>query len=87
MANVLLGLDAGSGKILWQQRFSNGPTPPAMKTATPMVTRGQVYEGSPVSGEFGAFDLKSGHRLWKVALGAQVRAGAALANGMLYVPF
>jgi polyvinyl alcohol dehydrogenase (cytochrome) len=86
-ANVLLAFDAETGKIAWQQRFANGPMPPAMKTATPMIAEGKVFEGSPVAGDYGAFDLMTGHELWKVDLGAQIRAGGALANGIVYVPY
>ncbi|MEJ2007685.1 MAG: PQQ-binding-like beta-propeller repeat protein [Acidobacteriota bacterium] len=87
VANVLMALDASTGKIVWQHRFEKGPVPPAMKTATPMIAGGKVFEGSPVTGNYYAFDLKSGRELWKVHLGAQIRAGGALANGVVYVPY
>lgn len=87
VANVLLALDARSGKIVWKKRFANGPIPPAMKTATPMIVAGKVLEGSPVTGNYYAFDLKTGHELWMVRLGAQIRAGAAVANGIAYIPY
>ncbi len=87
VANVLLALDAATGKIAWQHRFDKGPVPPAMKTATPMIADGKVFGGSPVTGNYYAFDLKSGRELWKVHLGAQIRAGGALANGIVYVPY
>ncbi len=87
VANVLLALDANSGRIVWQRRFGSGTVPPAMKTATPMIAGGIVFEGSPVTGDFYAVDLKSGGLLWTVHLGAQIRAGAALADGVLYVPY
>lgn len=87
VANVLLAMDGKTGKILWQRRMNNGPTPPAMKTATPMIEDGVVYEGSPVSGDYHAFDLKTGRELWKVQLGSQIRAGAAVVNGVAYVPY
>jgi outer membrane protein assembly factor BamB len=87
VANVLLALNADNGKTVWQRRFAKGPVPPAMKTATPVIAEGKVFEGSPVTGDYYAFDLKSGRELWKVHLGAQIRAGAALAGGVLYVPY
>ena len=87
VANVLLALDAETGKIVWQHRFAKGATPPAMKTATPMIANGTVFEGSPVTGNYYAFDLKSGRKLWRVHLGAQIRAGGAVANGVVYVPY
>jgi len=87
VANVLLALDAKTGKIVWQHRFEKGPVPPAMKTATPMIANGKVFEGSPVTGNYYAFDLRSGQEIWKVYLGAQIRAGGALANGIVYVPY
>jgi len=87
VANVLLALDADTGKIVWQHRFADGGVPPAMKTATPMIAEGKVFEGSPVNGSYYAFDLKTGHELWKVHLGAQIRAGGALSSGIVYVPY
>ena len=87
VANVLLALDAKTGKLLWQQRMSNGPVPPAMKTATPIIAAGVVYEGSPVSGNYHAFDLKTGKKLWTVHLGSQIRAGAAVLDGVAYLPY
>lgn len=87
VANVLLAMDATTGKLLWQQRMSNGPVPPAMKTATPVIDAGVVYEGSPVSGNYHAFDLKTGKKLWTVHLGSQIRAGAAILDGVAYIPY
>lgn len=87
VANVLLALDAKTGKLLWQTRMNNGPVPPAMKTATPMIANGVVYEGSPVTGNYHAFDLKTGRKLWTVHLGSQIRAGAAVLDGVAYIPF
>lgn len=87
VANVLLGLDAKTGKIQWQNRFPNGPVPPAMKTATPIIVDGVVYEGSPVSGEYYAINLADGKQLWKLPIGSQIRAGAAVDNGIAYLPY
>ncbi len=87
VANVLLGLDAANGNVIWKKRLGSGPVPPAMKTATPMIAFGKVFEGSPVTGDYYAFNLRNGRELWKTHLGAQIRAGAALADGILYVPY
>lgn len=87
VANVLLALDADTGKIIWQKRFPDGPVPPAMKTATPVIVDGVVYEGSPVSGEYYALNLKDGTQLWNLHIGSQIRAGAAVQNGIAYLPY
>jgi outer membrane protein assembly factor BamB len=87
VANVLLALDAKSGDILWQKRFPNGPVPPAMKTATAVIVDGVVYEGSPVSGDYYGIDLKTGRELWTLHLGSQIRAGAAVQDGIAYLPY
>ncbi len=87
VANVLLAIDATDGHILWQARFPDGPVPPAMKTATPVIVDGVVYEGSPVSGDYYALDLKTGHQRWKLHLGSQIRAGAAILDGVAYLPY
>lgn len=87
VANVLLALDAKTGHILWQKRFPNGKVPPAMKTATPIIVGGVVYEGSPVSGDYFGIDIKTGRELWKLHLGSQIRAGAAVLDGIAYLPY
>ncbi len=87
VANVLLALDAKSGNVIWTKRFAKGQIPPAMKTATPVISDGVVYEGSPVSGDYSAIDLKSGKELWSIHLGSQIRAGAAIQNGIAYIPY
>jgi outer membrane protein assembly factor BamB len=87
VANVLLAFDGMTGRILWQQRMGDGASPPAMKTATPMIDGDTVYEGSPASGNYHAFDLKTGRKLWSVHLGSQIRAGAAILDGIAYVPY
>ena len=58
VANVLLAFDGKSGNILWQHRMANEPVPPAMRTATPIIDGDVVYEGSPVSGNYHAFDMR-----------------------------
>lgn len=87
VANVVLAMDAKTGKVVWKRRLENGPTPPAMKTATPMIADGKVFEGSPVSGRYYCFDLRTGKELWNVPLGAQIRAGEAVVNGIAYVSY
>lgn len=87
VANVLLALDAQTGKILWQKRFPDGKVPPAMKTATPIIVDGVIYEGSPVSGDYFGIALKTGRELWKLHLGSQIRAGAAVRDGIAYLPY
>jgi outer membrane protein assembly factor BamB len=87
VANVLLALDAKTGNILWQKRFADGPVPPAMKTATPIIVNGVIYEGSPVSGDYYGIDLKTGRELWTLHLGSQIRAGAAVLDGIAYLPY
>lgn len=87
VANVVLGFDAKTGRMLWKNHLASGPIPPAMKTATPMIAGGKVFEGSPVSGDYYSFELKSGKLIWQTHLGAEIRAGAAIANGIAYVPY
>ncbi len=87
VANVLLAMDARTGKFLWRYRTQNGPVPPSMKTATPTIVNGVVYEGSPVTGDYFAVDLKTGAKLWQTHLGSQIRAGAAIQDGVAYLPY
>lgn len=87
VANILVAFDAKDGHVLWQDRFPDGPIPPAMKTATPVIVDGVVYEGSPVSGDYFGVDLKTGRQLWSLHLGSQMRAGAAIADGVAYLPY
>jgi polyvinyl alcohol dehydrogenase (cytochrome) len=87
VANVVLGLNAQTGQVLWKKQLASGPTPPTMKTATPMIADGRVFEGSPVSGDYYSFDLKTGRTLWRTHLGAEIRAGAAVEKGIAYIPY
>lgn len=87
VANVLLALNAKNGAILWRKRFADGKVPPAMKTATPIIVNGVIYEGSPVSGDYYALDLKTGHQRWELHVGSQIRAGAAVSAGIAYLPY
>jgi outer membrane protein assembly factor BamB len=87
VSNAILALDAQSGRILWQKRLADGPIPPQMETATPLIADGVVYAGSPVSGEYLAVELKTGRELWRINLGSPVRSAGAVMKGIAYVAY
>jgi outer membrane protein assembly factor BamB len=85
--NSIYALDRTTGMELWAYH----PEGEAMPTPVDIegflyVGTGVVYEGSPVSGDFYAFDLKTGKQSWVLHLGSQIRSGAAILNGAAYLP-
>jgi outer membrane protein assembly factor BamB len=87
VSNLLLALDAQSGRMLWQKRLADGPIPPQMETATPLIVDGVVYAGSPVSGEYLAVELKTGRELWRINMGSPIRSAGAVLKGIAYVAY
>ena len=76
------GLDAATGKILWQ---TPDPTPGAIDTGYVSTANGVVYAGSLGSdGWFYAMDAATGAILWSYKSGGSVAAGAAIVDGTVY---
>jgi polyvinyl alcohol dehydrogenase (cytochrome) len=73
------GLDAGSGKILWQTPDPAG----AIDTGSVSVANGVVYAGS-YSGQMYAIDAKTGAVLWSFSSGGSVIDGPSIVDGVVY---
>jgi polyvinyl alcohol dehydrogenase (cytochrome) len=74
------GLDAGTGKLLWQ---TADPTSGSIDIGAMSVANGVVYAGS-TSGTMYALDALSGKILWSFASGGSVADGPSIVNGVVY---
>ena len=66
----LIALDARSGKPLWQTQTIDDTSQPYVITGAPRVARGLVFIGNSgadlgVRGYVGAYDVRSGKRVWR----------------------
>jgi outer membrane protein assembly factor BamB len=86
LENVLVAIEAKTGAIRWQQRLGPGGSFPGMKVAVATVVEGTVYAASPVSQRYFAFDLQSGQVRWATEIGGRSRSGAAIKDGIAYLP-
>jgi outer membrane protein assembly factor BamB len=79
----LWALDAATGAVVWSA--------PAASGWGPVVANGVVYASS-LSGEWDAFDERTGSLLWSVTVGSGGCSGSCanavpvVANGILYLP-
>ncbi len=74
------GLDAKTGKILWQIA---DPTAGSIDTGAASVANGVVFVGS-YSGMMYALDAKTGAILWNFASGGTVVDGPSIVDGVIY---
>lgn len=65
---TVLGVDAGTGKVLWKTLLGEGVSPPAYKASVSMVRHGVIYVSSPVTNTLYAIDGKTGHITWSSAI-------------------
>ena len=86
VASMELGLDARSGRVLWDTRLGEGQVPPRNKDAVPMVARGVIYTGSPVTATAYAIDLHSGRVLWHTPLKVKLKAAPSVSGAHVFFP-
>ncbi len=84
--SVEIGLNAQTGKMLWETTLGAGKVPPRNKDAVPMVAGGVVYTGSPVTASAYALDLKTGKMLWHTPLKVKMKAAPSVAGKDLLYP-
>jgi polyvinyl alcohol dehydrogenase (cytochrome) len=80
-SGVWSGLDAATGKMLWETRPPDGGS-----TSGPVTTANGVVFGCSLDpeGHMYALDAASGHVLWSFASGGSCLSGAAISNGTVY---
>lgn len=80
-AGVWSGLDAATGRLLWQVTPSAGGS-----TSGPVTTANGVVYGCSLDplGHMYALDAATGAELWRFASGGSCLSGAAIADGMLF---
>lgn len=84
--SIEIGLDAKTGKTLWQTTLGVGKVPPRNKDGVPMIAGGVVYTGSPVTATAYALELKTGKVLWHTALKVKMKAAPSVAGKHLLYP-
>ena len=77
----LSAVDPNTGKIVWQDKFSDPMVGGVMTTAGNLVFAGEM------TGDFDAFDAKTGKKLWHFGLGSGVNAPpiSYSVNGKQYI--
>src|SRR5699024_6314424 len=60
----LYGFNAENGDIEWEKSLREGPMIPNNKSGAPMIYKGTVFVGSPITKSFYAFDASNGNKLW-----------------------
>lgn len=86
LENVLVAMESKTGAIRWQQRLGTGESFPGMKVAVATVAGDAVYAASPVSRRYFAFERSTGIVRWTTDLGGRSRSGAAIMDGVAYLP-
>lgn len=85
-ASMELGLDARTGRVLWDTRLGEGRVPPRNKDAVPMIAHGVIYSGSPVTASAYALDLHSGRVLWHTPLKVKMKAAPSVFGSHVLFP-
>ena len=80
-----LGVNVHNGKIIWSTILGSGKIPPRNKDAVPMIHRGIIYTGSPVTKKGYAINLKTGYILWSKKL-IRMKAAPVILGYKVYFP-
>ncbi|MHB8252312.1 MAG: outer membrane protein assembly factor BamB family protein [Acidiferrobacter sp.] len=84
--SVEIGLNAKTGKTLWETTLGVGKVPPRNKDAVPMIVDGVVYTGSPVTATAYAVSLKTGKVLWHTPLKVKMKAAPSVSGAHVFYP-
>lgn len=84
MRSEVFAMDAKTGKILWQTKFSRAAVPPAYKAGVAMIHDGVVYLGSPNLSTFFALSETTGKILWRFKITGAGPAGAGRGGATYY---
>jgi outer membrane protein assembly factor BamB len=80
-----LGVNVHNGKIIWSAILGSGKIPPRNKDAVPMIHKGIIYTGSPVTKKGYAINLKTGHILWSKKL-IRMKSAPVILGYKVYFP-
>ncbi len=80
-----IALNARNGHIIWKKILGSGTVPPRNKDAVPMIHKGIIYTGSPVTKKAYAINLKTGKILWSKKL-IRMKAAPVLLGYKVYFP-
>lgn len=78
-------LDAASGALLWNTKFSDtGTLPQGNESAIPLVSGGTAFLGSAVAPVMNAVDAATGKVRWRLTVRGPVKDGPVEKDGSLY---
>ncbi|MBF6570043.1 MAG: PQQ-binding-like beta-propeller repeat protein [Candidatus Binataceae bacterium] len=83
-ANLLVAMDAATGRIAWQVVLGKGPAPGGFATATPAIVEGIIYVSSIVGHATHALSLTDGRPLWNTSV-KKAGAGLVVDDKIVYV--
>ncbi len=64
LTTLVRAFDARNGRILWTDDMGRGPKVPAFKGGVPMIHGNTAYVGSPVTSDYEAINIHTGHVNW-----------------------
>jgi outer membrane protein assembly factor BamB len=80
-----IALNVKNGRILWTTILGSGAVPPRNKDAVPMIHKGIIYTGSPVTKKAYAVNLKTGKILWSKKI-IRMKAAPVILGYKVYFP-
>ena len=78
------GVDATTGKRLWDHALETGTRPLRNLAAIPLVVGHTVYFGSSIAPYVHALDTRTGRLRWRARVRGTVKSGIAEKSGILY---
>ncbi len=84
MGDVLRSIDAKTGEVLWEKKYSYEDDNVGGRPLTPpSVVNGKLFIGS-IIGDIICYDADNGKVLWKHNVGEPIRFQPSIANGRVY---
>ncbi|RPF54177.1 PQQ-binding-like beta-propeller repeat protein [Aquisalibacillus elongatus] len=64
--HMIYAMDTESGEVVWKDSLGKGDMVKNNKSGAPIIYKGTVFVGSPITKTFYAYDLESGEQLWEL---------------------
>lgn len=81
--HYVYAMNAKTGKMVWQTDLGSGKLVPNNKSGAPMIYKGKIFVGSPVTQTFYGLNLKTGKKLWSFHSGV-MKAPPVAYQGIVY---
>ncbi|CQR46204.1 Outer membrane protein assembly factor BamB precursor [Paraliobacillus sp. PM-2] len=63
--HMMYAMDTNSGDIIWETSLGEGEMVSNNKSGAPIIHKGNIYVGSPITKTFYAYDLATGEKVWE----------------------